>query len=190
MRASSGLIGHPVRCYITLCIEVSRLRRLREEVSGMRLEVGQAAPPFTLPDQNGAMHSLSDYRGHWVLVYFYPRDNTPGCTKEACTIRDGFQDFAKFNAVVLGISTDSTESHLKFAGKYRLPFTLLSDGEKEAVRKYGVWGEKKLMGKEYMGTRRMSFLIDPEGRIAKIYEKVKPAGHAAEVLEDLARLRT
>ncbi len=156
----------------------------------MKLEVGKEAPPFTLPDQNGAIHALSDYRGHWVLVYFYPKDNTPRCTKEACAIRDSFPDFKKIDAVVLGISVDSTASHLKFAGKYRLPFTLLSDREKETVKKYGVWGKKKLMGKEYMGTRRMSFLIDPQGRIAKIYEKVKPAGHAAEVLEDLGRLKT
>lgn len=156
----------------------------------MKLEVGREAPPFTLSDQNGARHALSDYRGHWVLVYFYPKDNTPGCTKEACAIRDSFPDFTKIDAVVLGISVDSTASHLKFAEKFRLPFTLLSDGEKETVKKYGVWGKKKFMGKEYMGTRRMSFLIDPEGKIAKIYEKVKPAGHAAEVLEDLARLKT
>ena len=154
----------------------------------MALEVGHEAPDFTLPDQDGADHTLSDYRGHWILVYFYPKDNTPGCTKEACAIRDSFPDFTRIDAVVLGISVDSVASHRKFADRHRLPFTLLSDESRTVVSTYGVWGTKKFMGKEYKGTSRVSFLVDPKGVIAKIYRKVKPAGHADEVLGNLAEL--
>ncbi len=154
----------------------------------MKLKVGQKAPDFSLPDQNGTVHRLSDYKGGWILVYFYPRDNTPGCTKEACAIRDHFPDFKKVKATVFGISVDSVKSHGTFAAKFELPFTLLSDGDKEAVKHYGVWIKKKRYGREYMGTNRQSFLIDPGGKIAKIYERVKPAEHAAEILEDLAEL--
>ncbi|MHB8660583.1 MAG: thioredoxin-dependent thiol peroxidase [Minisyncoccota bacterium] len=152
--------------------------------------VGQQALDFTLPDQDGAAHSLSSYKGKWVLLYFYPKDDTPGCTIEACTIRDQFKDFKKIDAVVLGVSTDSVASHKKFATAYELPFTLLADEHKEVVGQYGVFGEKKFMGKTYMGTSRTSFLIDPSGKIAKVYEKVKPEKHAAEVLADLAALAT
>lgn len=147
---------------------------------------GTIAPDFTLNDQNGQAHTLSTYRGKWVLLYFYPKDDTPGCTIEACTIRDQFQDFTKIDAVVLGVSTDSVKSHKKFADAYELPFTLLADEEKEVVGKYGVFGERKFMGRTYMGTARTSFLIDPKGNIAKVYEKVKPAEHAAEVIADIA----
>lgn len=150
--------------------------------------VGTPAPDFTLSDQNGASHVLSSYRGKWVLLYFYPKDDTPGCTIEACTIRDQFKDFQKIDAVVLGVSTDSVASHKKFADAYQLPFTLLADEHKEVVGQYGVFGEKKFMGKTYMGTSRTSFLIDPAGTIAKVYEKVKPEVHAAEVLADLSAL--
>lgn len=150
--------------------------------------VGQQAPEFTLPDQDGAKHALSSYLGKWVLLYFYPKDDTPGCTIEACTIRDQFKDFQKINAVVLGVSTDSVASHKKFALAYELPFTLLADENKEVVGQYGVFGEKKFMGRTYMGTSRTSFLIDPSGKVAKVYEKVKPELHAAEVLADLAIL--
>jgi peroxiredoxin Q/BCP len=150
--------------------------------------VGQKAPEFTLPDQDGIDHSLSDYKGKWVLLYFYPKDNTPGCTIEACTIRDQFKDFKKIDAVVLGVSTDSVKSHKKFADGFNLPFTLLADENKEVVGKYGVFGEKKMMGKTYMGTKRSSFLIDPSGKVAKVYEKVKPETHAEEVLADLKKL--
>src|SRR3989344_3165467 len=149
--------------------------------------VGQEAPDFSLPDQDEVVHSLSSYKGKWVLLYFYPKDNTPGCTIEACTIRDQFQDFQKIDAVVLGVSTDSVKSHKRFADGFNLPFTLLADEQKEVVGKYGVFGEKKMMGKAYMGTRRTSFLINPSGKIAKVYEKVKPEAHAGEVLADLAR---
>ncbi len=150
--------------------------------------IGTEAPDFTLPDQDGEEHTLSAYRGKWVLLYFYPKDDTPGCTIEACTIRDQFKDFQKIDAVVLGVSVDSVASHKKFADAYQLPFTLLADEHKEVVGEYGVFGEKKFMGKTYMGTSRTSFLIDPAGKIAKVYEKVKPEAHAAEVLADLSAL--
>lgn len=149
--------------------------------------IGQQAPEFTLPDQDGVVHSLSEYRGKWVLLYFYPKDDTPGCTIEACTIRDQFKDFKKIGATVLGVSIDSMASHKKFVLAYELPFTLLADEQKEVVGQYGVFGEKKFMGRTYMGTSRTSFLIDPSGKVAKVYEKVKPELHAAEVLSDLAR---
>jgi len=153
-----------------------------------KLKINQIAPDFKLKDQDGKIHRLSDYKGKWILLYFYPKDDTPGCTKEACTIRDNFPNFKKLDVVVLGISTDSVESHKKFAEKYNLPFTLLSDENKKVVKKYGVWGKKKFMGKEYEGTLRTSFLINSKGRIAKIYENVNPEIHAEEVLEDLKNL--
>jgi thioredoxin-dependent peroxiredoxin len=154
----------------------------------MTLQPHDTAPPFALPDQNGTMHALADYKGRWVLLYFYPEDDTPGCTKEACGIRDAW---SKFTGIpVLGVSADTVESHAKFAKKHDLPFTLLSDPAKEALNAYGVWAKKKFMGKEYMGILRASFLIDPDGRIAKIYENVTPETHAMDVLADLAELRT
>lgn len=139
------------------------------------IEVGQEAPEIQLPDQNGNIHKLSDYRGQWVLLYFYPKDDTPGCTKEACAIRDDFANFESLKAKVLGVSTDSVASHKKFADKYNLPFTLLSDEERDAHQKYDIKG-------------RTSFLINPHGKIAKIYEKVKPEVHAQEVLHDVDTL--
>ena len=146
---------------------------------------GKKAPDFKLPDQDGKMHTLREHNGKWVLLYFYPKDDTPGCTAEACAIRDEFPNFKKIRAVVLGVSKDSVESHKKFAEEYRLPFRLLSDTEKKVIQKYGVWGEKNMMGKKYMGVKRTSFLIDPNGIIAKVYENVKPDNHAGEVLEDI-----
>ena len=143
------------------------------------------APDFSLPDQEGKTHSLSDYRGRFVLLYFYPKDMTPGCTKESCAIRDVFPKFRAVEAQIFGISADSVASHKKFAQFYTLPFPLLADTEKKVIEKYGVWGKKKLYGRTYMGIKRMSFLIDPEGRVRKIYEKVKPDIHAEEVLADL-----
>jgi len=154
-----------------------------------KVKVGQLAIDFELPDQNGKAHKLSDYKGKWILLYFYPKDDTPGCTKEACAIRDYFPNFKKLKAAVLGISVDSVESHKKFAEKYRLPFTLLSDSKKEVVKKYGVWGKKTFMGKAFMGTKRTSFLISPEFKIVKVYENVKPEIHAEEVLNDLNSLK-
>jgi len=150
---------------------------------------GSKAPQFSLPDQYGAIHSLSQYLGKWVLLYFYPKDDTPGCTKEACAIRDADPDLSSLGAIVLGVSADSIGSHKKFADKYGLAFPLLADEGKEVVNAYGVWGDKKFMGKEYEGILRTSFLIGPDGVIEKVYENVKPEMHAAEVLEDLrARL--
>lgn len=151
----------------------------------MRLHIGEEAPQFSLADQNGKKHMLGEYGGKWILLYFYPKDGTPGCTTEACVIRDNFPEFENIHAIVLGISTDSVKSHKKFAEKYGLPFTLLSDEEKKAVNDYDVWHPKKFMGREYMGVLRTSFLITPKGKIAKIYEKVNPKVHAQEVLHDL-----
>ncbi len=147
--------------------------------------IGSHAPAFSLPDQDGVVHTLDEVRGKWALLYFYPKDATPGCTVEAQTLRDAFPDFGALDAVVFGISADSVESHKKFAEKHRLPFTLLADTEKKMVTAYGVWGKKKMMGREYDGIFRTSFLIAPDGTIAKVYENVKPAEHAAQVLADI-----
>lgn len=154
----------------------------------MKLKVGQKAPNFKLPDQDSIMRQLKDYAGQWLLIYFYPKDDTPGCTTEACSLRDNLPKFKKGRAAIVGVSVDSAKSHNKFAAKYKLPFTLLADENKEMVEKYGVWAEKSMYGRKYMGTLRTSFLVDPTGKIAKIYEKVKPATHAEEVLKDLASL--
>jgi thioredoxin-dependent peroxiredoxin len=151
----------------------------------MDLKAGQTAPDFLLPDQDGQRHKLSDYLGKWVLLYFYPKDDTEGCIAEACGLRDSLADFSSLGAKVLGVSADSVESHRKFAEKFGLPFTLLADPERRAIGAYGVWGEKEMAGKKFMGIFRTSFLIDPTGKIVKIYEKVKPLGHAPEVLADL-----
>ena len=149
---------------------------------------GSQAPTFTLNDQTGAPHTLTDYTGQWVLLYFYPKDNTPGCTVEALTFESKLSEFKKRNCVILGISVDSEASHKKFCEKQNLTFTLLSDIDKKVVNDYGVWAEKKFMGKTYMGILRNSFLIDPAGKIAKVYEGVKPPTHATEVLADLDTL--
>lgn len=146
---------------------------------------GKKAPDFTLPDQQGKKHALKDYRGQRVLLYFYPKDDTPGCTKEACAMRDSLPRFKKRNTKVFGVSVDSVKSHKKFAEKYVLPFTLLADEDTRVVHLYGVWKLKKFMGREYMGTVRTSFLIDENGVIAKRYENVNPEKHAEEVLADL-----
>ncbi len=153
------------------------------------LTKGKTAPNFSLQDQDEKTHTLKDYQGNWVLIYFYPKDDTPGCTKQACAIRDEFPAFKKLNCVVFGISTDTEKSHKKFEKKFDLPFTLLADTEKKVVNAYGVWAPKKFMGREFLGTLRTSFLINPEGKIAKVYEKVKPELHAEEVLADLKTLQ-
>ena len=150
----------------------------------MKLKVGDKAPLFTLPDQNGKERSLSGYKGKRVLLYFYPKDDTPGCTTEACAIRDKYPVFEKKHITVFGVSTDTAAKHKKFEEKYNLPFILLADEEKKVVKLYGVWQKKKFMGKEYMGTARISFLIGPDGKIAKIYTQVRPAEHAGEVLRE------
>ena len=152
------------------------------------LTVGTPVPAVSLLDQNGVERNLSDYTGAWLLVYFYPKDNTPGCTLEACAIRD---EFPKFEGVaVVGISPDSVKSHKKFAENFNLPFTLLADEQHTAAEAFGVWGEKSFMGRKYQGVERASFLIDPNGIIQKVYPKVKPTTHAAEVLADLHELRS
>lgn len=147
------------------------------------LKPGQKAPEFTSTDQDGKPVSLKDYRGRKVILYFYPKDNTPGCTKEACAFRDNLPNFEKVDAVVLGVSVDGQKAHRKFADKFELPFTLVVDEEKKIVEAYGVWGLKKFMGKEYMGTNRVTYLIDEEGAILNVWPKVKPEKHPAEVLE-------
>ncbi|HVO74462.1 MAG TPA: thioredoxin-dependent thiol peroxidase [Ignavibacteriaceae bacterium] len=149
------------------------------------LEEGKKAPVFTLKDQDGKKVSLKDFNGKKVVLYFYPKDDTPGCTKEACSFRDNLPDFRNVNAVILGVSPDSVESHKKFAGKYNLPFTLLSDESRQVIEKYDVWKEKNNYGKKYMGVERTTFLIDEEGTILKIFPKVKVDGHDKELLEAL-----
>jgi thioredoxin-dependent peroxiredoxin len=151
----------------------------------LKLREGDKAPDFTAMTNDGGKVSLSDLKGKPVILYFYPRDDTPGCTKEACAFRDEFVAFKKKGAVVLGVSIDSGKSHDKFAAKYRLPFTLVADEDKQIVQDYGVWGEKSFMGRKYMGTHRVTFLIGPDGRIKKIWPEVKPADHAREVLAAL-----
>ncbi len=149
------------------------------------LKPGQKAPDFTLPDQNGKSVSLSDFAGQRVVLYFYPRDNTPGCTRQACAFAGAYRGFREKNVQVIGISKDSTASHLKFAEKYDLPFLLLSDTELTAIKAYGVWQEKKLYGKTSMGVVRTTFLIDEKGVITEVMEKVKPDTNAAEILSKL-----
>lgn len=152
----------------------------------LKLKVGDPAPEFSAATNGGGKVSLADFKGKNVILYFYPKDDTPGCTKEACAFRDQFAEFTKNGAVVLGVSTDPVKAHDKFVEKYKLPFTLLADEEKKIVQAYGVWGEKSFLGKKYMGTHRVTFLIGPEGRIKKIWPKVKPEEHAEEVLAALS----
>lgn len=148
------------------------------------------APNFCLPDQDGTEHCLEQYRGQWVLLYFYPKDQTPGCTTEACMIRDAWDDFLAQKTVVLGVSGDSATSHKKFQDKHDLPFPLLADVDRNVMKSYGVIKEKSMFGKTALGISRESFLIDPEGNIVKHYEKVKPAEHAAQVLQELKELQS
>jgi peroxiredoxin Q/BCP len=151
----------------------------------LKLKEGDKAPNFEAAVTGGRRVSLSDLKGKNVILYFYPRDDTPGCTKEACAFRDAYAQFKKAGAVVLGVSTDAVKSHDKFAEKFKLPFDLISDADKKIVEEYGVWGQKTFMGRKYMGTHRVTFLIGPDGRIKKIWPKVKPEEHAQEVLEAL-----
>lgn len=153
------------------------------------LKIGRKAPAFSLPDQNNATHTLKQYAGSWVLMYFYPKDDTPGCTKEACMIADVYKDFKRMKVMVLGVSKDTPRSHKKFAEKYTLPFTLLSNPTMEMMDTYGAFVEKKMYGKTVRGTNRISYLINPEGKIAKVYPEVDPANHALELLKDIKVLQ-
>lgn len=150
------------------------------------LEKGMKAPEFTLPDKDGNMVSLSDFAGKKIVLYFYPKDNTPGCTRQACAFAKTYEAFKKDDIAVIGISRDSAASHQKFAEKYELPFVLLSDPELKAIEPYGVWQEKKLYGKVSMGVVRTTFIIDENGNVEKVMPKVKPDTNAAEILEYLA----
>ncbi len=154
----------------------------------MSLEVGQMAPDFSLPDETGSLRTLAEFRGQWVLLYFYPKDDTPGCTTEACEIRDRWTEFAAAGIKVLGVSKDSVASHQKFAAKHQLPFTLLSDPDVQVITAYDAWKQKSMYGKSFLGIVRSSVLINPQGKIAKLYPKVSPKDHAQEILRDVAVL--
>ncbi|MBN8584906.1 MAG: thioredoxin-dependent thiol peroxidase [Ignavibacteria bacterium] len=149
------------------------------------LKVGDKAPEFSLIGDNGEKISLKDYKGKKVVLYFYPKDMTSGCTQEACDFRDSIKKFEKKNTVVIGVSPDDTKSHNKFKDKYGLPFTLLSDETKEMLNDYGVWQEKSMYGRKYMGVVRTTFIIDEKGKIEKIYDKVKVPGHIEEILKEI-----
>lgn len=154
----------------------------------MPISAGVPAPEFKLVDQDGREHTLSDYKGKPLLLYFYPRDDTPGCTKEACNFRDDYSQYEQAGVTILGVSPDDAASHVKFIDKFKLPFSLLADSDHQVSEQYGVWGPKKIFGREYEGILRTTFLIDGDGRIAKVFEKVKPAKHSAEVLQAIAEL--
>jgi peroxiredoxin Q/BCP len=154
----------------------------------MTIAEGKSAPDFTLPDETGKKHKLSDYRGKTVVLYFYPADDTPGCTKEACDFRDDYLKYKAAGAVVLGVSPNDEASHDKFKAKFKLPFPLLADTDHKVAEKYGVWAEKTMFGKKYMGIVRSTFIIDADGKVAKAYNKVKVLSHSQNVLADIAEL--
>lgn len=151
----------------------------------MSMVKGASAPVFSLPDENGTVRNLSDYRGNKVILYFYPKDDTPGCTTEACNFRDDYSAYTEANVIILGVSPDSPKSHKKFKEKYNLPFPLLADEKHDTCESYGAWGEKIFMGKPYLGVLRTTFLIDEKGLIIDVFENVKPAQHSAEILAAL-----
>ncbi|GAB4483391.1 MAG: thioredoxin-dependent thiol peroxidase [Anaerolineales bacterium] len=148
----------------------------------MSLTIGNPVPDFALADETGAARRLADFRGQTLVLYFYPKDDTPGCTTEACNFRDDFSAYTQAGVTVLGVSPDSVKSHLKFKEKYQLPFPLLADVDHRVCEAYGVWTQKKFMGREYMGVARTTFVIDPAGNLKKVFENVKPSEHSAEVL--------
>jgi peroxiredoxin Q/BCP len=154
----------------------------------MTIKPGTIAPEISLLDENGTMRSLSEFRGRPVVLYFYPKDDTPGCTTEACSFRDDYSAYVKADVVILGVSPDQPKSHAKFKEKYALPFPLLADDGHKVCDLYGVWGPKKMMGREYEGVLRTTFLVDKNGKIARVFEKVKPAEHSAEVLAAIQNL--
>ena len=149
----------------------------------MKLKVGDSAPEFSVNDQNGNLVKLSDFKGKKIVLYFYPKDNTPGCTAEACNLRDNYQALQEAGYEILGVSKDDEKSHLKFVDKFELPFTLLADIEKDIHEKYGTWIEKSMYGRKYMGTARVTFVIDEEGKIENIIEKVKTKDHTTQILK-------
>lgn len=151
----------------------------------MPIQANIPAPDFSLPDETGAFRKLSDFRGKNVVLYFYPKDDTPGCTTEACNFRDDYSSYEEAGVVILGVSPDSPASHVKFKQKYHIPFSLLSDETHDVLLKYGVWGKKHMYGKEYFGVLRTTFLVSPEGMILQVFENVKPADHSEEVLAAL-----
>ena len=151
----------------------------------MAISQGVQAPDFTLQDENGISRRLADYRGSPVVLYFYPKDDTPGCTTEACNFRDDYHVYVQAGVTILGVSPDAPKKHLKFKDKYHLPFTLLADADHRVCELYQVWGRKKFMGREYDGVLRTTFLIAPDGAILKVFENVKPDGHSGEVLAAL-----
>ena len=154
----------------------------------MPIASGMPAPQFELFDDTNTLRSLSDYKGKPVILYFYPADDTAGCTKEACGFRDDYSAYQKANVTILGMSPDSVKSHVKFKEKYQLPFPLLADEDHQVCNAYGVWGPKKFMGREYEGVLRTTFLIGADGKIARVFENVRPSEHSAEVLEALKNL--
>lgn len=153
------------------------------------LELHANAPEFSLFDQNEQTHTFGQYLGQWLVIYFYPKDDTPGCTKEACTIAEVYSEFASLGVTVLGVSKDSIASHKKFAEKYKLPFRLLSDPTGSMIEAYGAWKEKSMFGKTAMGTLRITYLINPAGLVEKVYPNVDPASHALEILKDIKLLQ-
>lgn len=155
----------------------------------MPLEIGKQSPEFTAPDQDGQPLALGDYAGKWVVLYFYPKDHTSGCTRQACEFRDAMERLARHDAVVIGVSPDSVRSHRSFADKHNLPFRLIADTDHRIAESYQVWKQKKLYGRTYYGIERTTYIIAPDGRIAAVFEKVRPDGHADEVLRKLNELR-
>lgn len=148
----------------------------------MTIQQGTPAPQFSLPDETGTIRNLSDFAGQTIVLYFYPKDDTPGCTTQACNFRDDYSAYEQAGVTILGVSPDSPKSHAKFKEKFNLPFSLLADEQHELCEQFGVWGQKKFMGREYMGVMRTTFVIGPDGIVKKVFENVKPADHSAEVL--------
>jgi len=156
----------------------------------MPLEQGRPAPNFELPDETGALHKLSDFRGKPVILYFYPKDDTPGCIREACSFRDDYSAYQDAGVTILGVSADTLQSHAKFKAKYQLPFPLLADEDHAVCDSYDVWGPKTIMGKAYEGILRTTFLIDSNGMVARVFEQVRPSEHSAEVLDSIRTLQS
>jgi thioredoxin-dependent peroxiredoxin len=148
----------------------------------MTIQQGTPAPQFSLPDETGTIRNLSDFSGQTIVLYFYPKDDTPGCTTQACNFRDDYSAYEQAGVTILGVSPDSPKSHAKFKEKFNLPFSLLADEQHELCEQFGVWGQKKFMGREYMGVMRTTFVVGPDGIVKKVFENVKPADHSAEVL--------